>query len=117
MNGDTVEIIKHIDAKVGPILAAMKDVRPEVRVAMLQALGRYRGPKAFQAVREGVKHPDPKVQDAAVRALASWDDPVVMHDLQRLAAFSDNKTHSVLALRGLVRLARERAGKSANRTH
>jgi len=104
--------VEGLDGKVEPILAAMKDVRPEVHVAMLQALARCGGPKALGAVRAGVKHPDPNVQDAAVRALASWDDPAVMRDLQRLITSTDNATHSILALRGLVRLAR--AGKSAD---
>jgi len=104
--------VEALDAKVEPILAAMEGVRPEVHVALLQALARWGGPKALEAVRAGVKDRNPRVQDAAVRALANWEDPAVMQDLQRLAASSDNKTHAILALRGLVRLAA--AGKSVD---
>jgi len=101
-------------ARTAPILAAMKGVRPEVEVAMVQALSRCGGPKALAAIRAGVKHPSSIVQDAAVRALAGWHDPTVAADLLQLVKGSKNETHRMLAIRGTLRLARAAGKESAD---
>ncbi|NQT52458.1 DUF1080 domain-containing protein [bacterium] len=101
------------DAKVAPLLAASKGVRPEVHVAMVEALSHYGGPKALQAIRASLKDARAKVRDAAARALAGWADPAAAPDLLQIAKTSGDATHKTLALRGYLRLARACAARSA----
>jgi hypothetical protein len=69
-------------------------------------LGRIGGGAALQAIRGARQVDDPDVVDAAIRALANWADPEVMSDLLEIARAGESETHSVVALRGYVRLVR-----------
>lgn len=88
-----------------PVLAALKDATPPVRVALLRILGSLGGADSIAAIREHIAHADTTVRDAAVRALAGASDPSVAPDLLSLAQKADNQIHRVLALRGYLRLA------------
>ena len=94
------------EQRAAPVLAQLKQARGPVRVALIRVLGRLQTDDALAAVRAAVDDTDEAVADAAVRALAKWDDTRVLDDLLTLARTGDSKVHRVLALRGYVRLLR-----------
>ena len=100
------------DARVQPVLSAFKSVRPEAKVAMLEALAVYGGPQSFQTIVRATREPEPTVQNAAVRALAGWKDDSASPELLKLLKETSNETHRALALRGCLRLARAKAADS-----
>jgi HEAT repeat protein len=108
-----VELCGRIDdqaARLRPIIEATPTTDSPVRVSMIRILGRVRGEGALPLIRAAAESTDEDVRDAAVRALADWNDLEVADDLNGLIADSENETHKVLALRGYIRLVRETAG-------
>jgi len=87
------------------LLAACGKSKGDAHSALLKVLGQVGGPGAFATLRAALKDSDEKVRDAAVRALASADEPGVLPDLLGVIKSSPNKTHRVLALRGYTRIA------------
>jgi HEAT repeat protein len=95
-----------VAGRAEPILTAFPEAKEQVKASLLRVLGRVRGSQALEVIRRAVESPVPEVVDAAVRALAKWDNADVLDDLLRLARQSSTQTHQVLALRGYVRLTR-----------
>ena len=89
-----------------PVLAQLPEARGPVRASLIRVLGRLQTADALAAVRAAVDDDDEEVADAAVRALAKWEDARVLDDLLTLARSADSQIHRVLALRGYVRLLR-----------
>ena len=56
------------------------------------------------AVIAGMKSADAKVADAATRVLCTWQDKAAVSPLLAVARAGGNKVHTVLAIRGVVRL-------------
>jgi hypothetical protein len=83
------------------------------RIALLDALARAGGEKALEAVVGRLEDDDEAVRDEAVRLLAIWRDPAVKPHLLAIAQ-GDNERHQVLAIRGLVRLARPQEERPAD---
>ncbi|MCD6303903.1 MAG: HEAT repeat domain-containing protein [Planctomycetes bacterium] len=90
------------------VLAGMKGAGAEAKVVLLHALGRCGGPDAFQAVVAATKSTDTKVADAAIRVLAAWQDKAAIGPLMTIAQTTGNRVYKVLAIRGLVGLARRK---------
>ncbi len=88
----------------GPVIAACEKASVPAKASLLRILGRIRGAEALARVRTAAKSDQEPVQDAAVRALATWDDPVVADDLIAIAKNSPNQVYRVLALRGFVKV-------------
>jgi HEAT repeat protein len=88
----------------GPVIAACEGASVPAKASLMRILGRLRGQKALARVRAAAKSDQEPVQDAAVRALATWDDPVVADDLIAIAKNSPSQVHRVLALRGFVKV-------------
>ncbi len=93
------------------LVAGLKGADADAKVLLLKALGRTGGKAALKAVVEATKSDDKKVQDAAIRVLSSWADEAAIDPLLEIASSTDNKVHKVLALRGVVNLARQRGTK------
>ena len=92
-------------AQADAVLAALETASATpVRCSLLKTLGGIGNGKAFQAVTAALKDTAPAVQDAAVRALASWPDARVLDALLGVFRTAKSMTHRVLALRGCVRL-------------
>ena len=89
-----------------PVLAVFSGTNPTVKASLIRVLGRLQGPRALSSIRAAVGDHEAEVQDAAVRALAKWDDPIVLDDLLQIARTGAKQNHQVLALRGYVRLVR-----------
>jgi len=90
--------------RAGKVLAAMQAAGGARKVALIQVLGRIGGAAALKAVVKETSADDKALSDAAVRALASWPDGEATGALLDIIEHTDNITHRVLALRGMVRL-------------
>ena len=107
---DETERAEHVVAALSKAEAA------PVRVALVRVLGRIGGGKALEALRGASKDGNAEVQDAAVRALAEWQNAKVAADLLRIATTGKTLVHHVLALRGYVRVVGLPSGRPSSET-
>jgi HEAT repeat protein len=89
-------------AAVLAVVNSVDDVR--VKSSLLQALGRIGDEGGLGTLRAGLKDNDARIENAAVRALASWPTDEPISDLKTMAQEADSDTHRILALRGYVRM-------------
>jgi HEAT repeat protein len=101
-------------ACVEAILAGLDDADAPSRIALLHALARAGGPKALDAVLGRLKDENRAVRDEAMRMLSIWPDAAVAPHLMEIAKSGKNTRYQVLAIRGLVRLARPQEDKPAD---
>jgi len=97
--------IADAERQADPLLTAIAGADPETRSAMLPVLGRLGGAKALEAIRQAAGDADPRVQDAAVRALCNWPDAGIAPELLKIAEQGAKESHRIWALRGLARVA------------
>jgi HEAT repeat protein len=71
---------------------------------LLATLARIGGADALAAVMKDLADADAATKDAAARALADWQGTQAIEPLVKFAGQTDNETHRVLAIRGIVRL-------------
>jgi HEAT repeat protein len=105
-----------LEARSEPILKALETSSGPARLALLNVLGRIGGQQSLIAVRAAVKDNDPKVQDAAIRALAEWPDATAAVDLLGIVKGVASETQQVLAFRGYVRVCRIRTARKEAET-
>jgi HEAT repeat protein len=79
----------------------------ETRCSLLRLLPSAAGPRALQAVHLAMTDAEPRIRDTAIRALADWPDDSAWDSLMQQYAQPTTEAYRVLALRALVRLARE----------
>jgi HEAT repeat protein len=77
------------------------------RLALIGILPLAGGTPALEAARAAAASEDAAIRDAGVRALALWNEADVVDDLLQIVQDPPAPAHRTLALRGLVRLARE----------
>ncbi|MGE5610263.1 MAG: HEAT repeat domain-containing protein [Bacillota bacterium] len=99
------------DASAEPVIAALANASTPAKVALLGNLNRIGGDKALVAVRNLQKDSDASLQEAAVRAIASWPEAAAIPDMMNIVQ-TGNDTQRVLALRGLQKVI-PASGKSA----
>jgi len=99
------EDVAHRSAAVRDALSQTREV--ENRCALLRLLPACGNAAAFAALNTSWNDPDPRVRDAAVRALAEWPDMSAWNPLFTLWTKPDSGAHGSLVLQGLVRLADE----------
>ncbi len=90
------------------VIAGIRGADAGAQVVLYNALGRCGGQKALDAILAGTKSSDAKAADGAIRVLCNWPDKAAIDPLLALAGSTQNQTHQVLAVRGVVRLARLR---------
>jgi HEAT repeat protein len=100
-----VAICRRDGTAVAPVLAAQAAAEGKVRTDYLGVLARLGGEPALAAVQQDLQSPDADLRNAAVRALAEWQNAAALPALQAVIAKPENDVHRVLALRGYVRLA------------
>jgi len=98
------EQIEDPQRRAGKVLAAMQKAEGDKRTALIQVLGRIGGGAALKAVVKETSADEKTVSDAAVRALTSWPTGDATGALLNIIKRTDNVTHRVLSLRGMVRL-------------
>jgi len=89
-----------------PLLSRLSAATGAQRVLLVRLLGRLQSEATLAAVRAALNDPDPQVTDAAVRALAAWEDSAAAENLLAIARDSPNQAHRILALQGYIRLTR-----------
>ena len=91
------------------VAPALAGAEPGNTVAMIRVLGAAGSRKALEAVAAAAKSPSAEIKDAAVRTLADWRAKEAAEPLLEIVRTSENPTHKVLALRGVIRLASARS--------
>jgi HEAT repeat protein len=86
------------------VLDALAKADAKQKPLLLATLARVGGPDALSAVRKDLASADAATKDAAARALADWQGSEALEPLAKFAGQTDNETHRVLAIRGIVRL-------------
>ena len=93
------------------LIAGIEGADGDAQGVLFNALGRCGGQKALDAILAGTKSKDAKVADGAIRVLCSWADKAAIAPLLAIAESAEKEIHQVLAVRGVVRLARLRGTK------
>ncbi|MGA2749396.1 MAG: HEAT repeat domain-containing protein [Verrucomicrobiota bacterium] len=88
-----------------PLVAAARNGPLEARLALLPVCGGLTNAPARDALRAALGDPEPRVRQAATRALCDTRDAELLPDLLKVARASDDQKLRVLAVRGCVRLA------------
>jgi HEAT repeat protein len=107
-----LSISSRCGAKCVPHLRPLTKSRDaELHKIGLHALAVVGGPEALASVAAAVKHPEPAVQDEAVRLLSTWPNKWPADDdageaLLTLARSAGKKSHQVLGLRGYLEYVR-----------
>ncbi|HEY3319171.1 MAG TPA: HEAT repeat domain-containing protein [Planctomycetota bacterium] len=84
--------------------AALADAAPANAAALLRVLGAAGTRKAMESAIAQTKSANAELKEMAVRVLSEWREKFAAGPLLEVAQASDNPTHQVLALRGVVRL-------------
>jgi hypothetical protein len=92
------------DACVNAVAQAVEGATPANGAAMVRALGPAATGKAMTEAVKQTKNANADIRDAAVRVLAEWREKPATTPLLEIAQTSDNDTHRILALRGILRL-------------
>lgn len=91
--------------RTAPLLAGLAGATVDTRISLLKVLAGLGGTAALDAVRTDVQNADPKIQEAAIRALSNSPDPGAMPALLDIAGNNARPVLRVLSLRGYLRLA------------
>jgi len=74
------------------------------RASLLTVLGRLGQPQGLDLLKAALKDDEPALQRAAILGLTEWPTPEPLADLLETARTSSVRSHSILALRGYLRL-------------
>jgi HEAT repeat protein len=96
--------IEGADRRTAPLVAAMKDAKPEERASLLHCLGSLGGENALEIVRASIRDRNENVHEAAIRVMAAWKDEGAIADLRELAKNAPKENLKIIAFRGLVRI-------------
>jgi HEAT repeat protein len=96
--------IEEAEGEADPVLAQFSEASDEERSMLFPLLGRIGGPKALDAIHDGMKSQNAEIRDAAARALCNWPDPSVADELLALAESSEDERYRTWALRAYVRV-------------
>jgi len=92
------------------VLSGLEEADISTRVVLLRSLRAVRGSRALNAIRIALKDEDAQIRKTAVKLLSNWPTTEPISVLLEIAKTSEDKTISVLALRGFVR----QVGKSSD---
>ncbi len=92
------------ERRATPVLAALKNAKNEERKLLLNVLAKIGGGDALRAVVADTKSDSPDLQDAAVRALAGWQDEEALPALLKIIRGTDELKHQVPAIQAYIRI-------------
>jgi len=108
--------IKDATLRSAAILKSFGRADDPTRGSLLRIMGKIGGKECLEIVRVSLENDNIEIQDAAIRALSEWPDISCGQDLLNIASESSNQVHSVLALRGYVRVVGLPSYRSAEET-
>jgi len=92
-------------ARAGLVVQRLRSVTsPEKRAVLLSVLGKIGDDSSLAELRRALKDPNPRVSEAAARALIEWPAPTARDDVLGIAQNQTSPTLQVLAIRAFVRL-------------
>jgi len=98
---------------LGPLRVRLSDATPvAARCALLRVLARLEIHEALAILTTAAGDKDPGVQDTAIRLLAGWQNAAAIDTLGKITRSAPHMKHRILALRGYIRLAGQRAANS-----
>jgi HEAT repeat protein len=86
------------------LITKLGTATPAQKAILLQTAGRLGHDSALPALRAALADPDPAIVAAAIEALAAWPTPAPLPELLKVAQTSTVRTHTILALRGVIDL-------------
>ena len=95
------------EKRADAVLTALDKAGPAQKPLLVGLLGKLGGSKALRESVTASNSADTALQDAAVRALASWTNMAAFDALLGIGRGNGSMTHKVLAMRGCVRLLAE----------
>ena len=97
--------IEDKERRADPLLAAMKNLNREDRIAMLQTLGRVGGKSALVEIETAINSRDPATHMAGIRGISNWPDATVSKQLIALARTDKHPDHRRIARMSILRIA------------
>ena len=88
------------------VIAGLSGADAGAQANLYDALRFCGGDKALSKILAGTKSSTPEAADGATRALCDWPGKEAIAPLLAIASGSSDEVHQILALRGVVRLAR-----------
>jgi HEAT repeat protein len=89
----------------GAVTKALPEVQePIIRSSLYLLLGRIGDDSTLGVLRRGMNESNEIVQEAVVRAFASWPTPTAADDVFYIAKTSDNPKHRTLCLKSYIRM-------------
>jgi HEAT repeat protein len=86
------------------LVALSAEKQLPVKCSLLRTLGGIANKAALEAMQSALKEADSQVQDTAIRELSNWPDAAATDVVIKIFRSTQNQTHRLLALRGIVRL-------------
>jgi len=93
------------------ILPTIKD--ENMNCSLLNIMGKLGNDIALAPLRSALQDNNPKISEAALRALADWPTAAPMEDMLKVASNDADVTRRVLALRGYIRMVGLKSDRSA----
>ncbi|OUX37968.1 MAG: hypothetical protein CBE26_02160 [Kiritimatiellaceae bacterium TMED266] len=87
------------------LIRAYEQAEGESKYALLRALGSVGGEEVRALMSQTISSQDAALTDAAIRGLSSWNSLEVADQLLEIADTAEIEVHSVIAMRGYIRLA------------
>ena len=84
------------------VLPEVKDIQGQA--ALYRTLGKIGDESSLPIIRAALDEDNPKIRDAAVRALAEWPTPAAQEDLLDIARTSENPIYKILSLQSYIRM-------------
>ena len=100
------------DKRAEPLLAAMDQLDPADRMALLPTLGRVGGVAALSIIEEAISNPDAAMHETGILALCNWPEASIAPRLIELVQADEHSEHRAMALRALIRVAPLPDGRS-----
>ena len=98
-------ICQRVHGNAQPVLDAVAHGPLEARLALLTVCGSLTEAPGREALRAAMADPEPRVREAATRALCETHDGELLPDLVQVACSNPDKKFRTLAVAGCVRLA------------
>ncbi|MBN2377192.1 MAG: HEAT repeat domain-containing protein [Sedimentisphaerales bacterium] len=95
-------------ACTGILLEAIPKTQGDAKCAILRLLRVSGGSNAIQAVHASTTDANPEIQETAIRTLGDWPTSDAAPVLLEMAQTSPNPSHKITALRGYIRLIRDK---------
>jgi hypothetical protein len=87
------------------LIRAYEQAEGESKYALLRALGSVGGEEVRVLMSQTISSQDAALKDAAIRGLSNWNSLEVADKILEIAGTAESEAHSVIAMRGYIRLA------------